>query len=204
MSTIREIVFRIHRKLDGGFITDDSKYTYRELRGYVVSGIANALKQSYLEQRNLEDFKYGDDTITTSYKTSVLTDAETGLKYVALANTTISIAGGRFTLINSVNPVGKFARIYAPIRLEERIVVANQPCIPNLTYYYKENDRAYFYGEQTTEAEVYVSDRYAIPSDDDAELNMPVEFENQVILSALQILAPTQFPQDLQNNGKPN
>lgn len=205
MANIKELTYKLWAKLDGGVhITDDSKYSYRELRGYIISGIARALRDSYFEQRNLEDYKYGDDSITTTYKTTIQTDSETGLKYVPLENKTISIAGGRFTMINSINPIGKYAKTYTPIRLEERIIVANQPCVPNVVYFYKQDGKAFFYGENPTEASVYVSDRYAIPNDDEAELTLPTEFENIVIQQALQLLLPNQVLSDRQNNGVPN
>lgn len=202
--TIRKLVFALWRKLENGNIPDDSRYSYRELKVYIVSGIANALKTSYFEQRNLEDYKYGDDSITTTYKTTIQTDSETGLKYVPLTNKTISVAGGRFTSINSINPIGKFAKNYVPIRFEEIIIVSNQPCVPNVVYFYKQDSKAFFFGTNPTEATVYVSDRYAIPNDDDAELTLPAEFENTVLQQALQIIVPAQFPSDRQNNGVPN
>ena len=203
MASTKELVYQVWMKLDGGKISDDSAYSYRQIKNYVVSGIGAALKASYFEQRNLEDYKYGDDGMTTTYKTAVLTDEETGLKYLPLQNTTISIAGNRFTSINSINPVGKFAKIYSPIRLEERLIVSLQPCVPNVTYYYKDRDRAWFYGENMDETSVYVSDRYALPNNDDADLRIPQEFENQVILGVLQILSPNMALQDNSNNGKP-
>ena len=107
---IKTLTYLLWRRVDGGIPTDDSRYTYRELKSYIVAGIASALKSSYFEQRNLEDYKYGDDSITTTYKTTIQTDSETGLKYVPLENKTISIAGGRFTNINSINPIGKYAK----------------------------------------------------------------------------------------------
>lgn len=205
MANIKELTYKLWAKLDGGVqITDDSKYSYRELRGYIVSGIARSLRDSYFEQRNLEDYKYGDDSITTTYKTTIQTDIETGLKYIPLENKTISVAGGRFTNISSINPIGKYAKNYVPIRLEERIIVANQPCVPNVVYFYKQDGKAFFYGENPTEASVYVSDRYAIPTDDEAELTLPAEFENNVLQQALQLLVPAQFNSDRQNNGVPN
>ena len=201
---IKTLTYLLSRRVDGGLITDDSRYTYRELKSYIVAGIASALKNSYFEQRNLEDYKYGDDSITTTYKTTIQTDSETGLKYVPLENKTISIAGGRFTNISSVNPIGKYAKNYVPIRLEERIIVANQPCVPNVVYFYKQDGKAFFYGETPTEYSVYVSDRYAIPTDDEAELTLPAEFENNIIQQALQLLLPNQVLSDRQNNGVPN
>ena len=201
---IKTLTYLLWRRVDGGIPTDDSRYTYRELKSYIVAGIGSALKNSYFEQRNLEDYKYGDDSITTTYKTTIQPDSETGLKYIPLVNKTISVAGGRFTNISSINPIGKYAKNYVPIRLEERIIVANQPCIPNVVYFYKQDSKAFFYGETPTEGSVYVSDRYAIPTDDEAELTLPAEFENNIIQQALQLLLPNQVLSDRQNNGVPN
>lgn len=204
MSSIKELSYRIWRRLENGSIPDDSRWTYRELKGYVISGIAKGLKDSYYEQRNIEDFKYGDDGITTSYKTTVNTDSETGLKYATLNNTTISIAGNRFTSINSINPIGKFAKTYVPIRLEERLIVSKTECVPDVVYFYKDGGKAMFFGDVEPDSQVYVSSRYAIPTDDDAELQMPEEFENAVIQSALALLMPSlNVPSDRENNGVP-
>ena len=204
MSSVREIVYRVWRILEGGNISDDSKRTYRELKGYVISGIADSLKKSYYEQRNIEDFKYGDDAITTSYKTTVATDTDTGLKYAALNNTTISIAGNRFTAINSVNPVNKFAKVYVPIRLEERLIVSKQECVPNVVYFYKDGAKAMFFGDVEPDLQVYVSSRYALPTDDDAELQLPEEFESMIIQNALALLMPSLgVKSDRENNGVP-
>lgn len=202
--TVKELVYTLWRRLENGFISDDSSYTYRELRTYIISGVALSLKQSYLEQRNLEDFKYGDDSITTTYKTSVLTDADSGLKYVTLQNETISIAGNRFTTVSSTNAVNKLSINYIPIRREELLVRKMQPCIPNVVLYYKQEGKLYFYGDKTTETSVFVSDRYAIPKSDESELTMPEEFGNQVIEGALRLIVPTRFPADRENNGVPN
>lgn len=199
-STLKEIVYRLWHKLEGhNQISDDSKYTYRELRGYVRSGIANALKNSYFEQRNLEDFKYGDDSLSASYLADVLTDSDKQLQYVELTSKTISIAGNRFTDINSANPVSAFATMYVPIRLEERFVAGLQK-VPCMNYFYKEDGRAYFYGKKVNEAQVLVTDRYSLPNDDDKELGLPEEFENQVLEQAFRLLMPV-LPADRENNG---
>lgn len=204
MSSVKEMVYRVWRRLEGSNIPDDSRYTYRELRGYIISGVAKSLRDSYYEQRNIEDFKYGDDGITTSYKTTVNTDSETGLKYATLDNTTISIAGNRFTSINSINPIGKFAKTYVPIRLEERLIVSKTECVPDVVYFYKDGGKAMFFGDVEPDSQVYVSSRYAIPTNDEAELDMSEEFESAVIQNALAILMPSlNVVSDRENNGVP-
>lgn len=202
-STAKEMVYRLWRRLEGGQIPDDTKYTYRELRGYIRSGIAKGLQDSYFQQRNLEDFKYGDDSISASYVANVLTDATKGLQYVELTSKTISIAGNRFTDINSVNPISAYAVQYIPIRLEERFIAGLQTEIPCMHYFYKENGRAYFYGKKVTEPSVLVTDRYAIPTVDDAELSLPEEFENQVLEGAFRLLMPP-LPADRAIDGVSN
>lgn len=203
MSTLKELTYRLWRRLDGGNISDDTKYTYRELVGYIKAGIADALKQSYFEQRNLEDFKYGDDSISATYKATVRYDSEKGLNYVDVKSKTISIAGNRFTSISDVNPVSRFSTMYVPIRTEEILVRRLQPQIPCVVMFYREDGKLYFYNQEVKVKEVRVSDRYAIPTDDNSEMSFPSEFENKVLQAAFMIIMNPTVQPDRANDGVP-
>jgi hypothetical protein len=200
MSSIKEIVYRVWRKVDGGNLGDDSRFTYRELKGYVVAGIAQAMRDSYFAQRNLEDFKYGDDSIAYSYLATVSTDATKGLQYVTVTGKSISIAGNRFLDINSVNPASGVATMYIPLRTEEVFINKLQTSLPCINYFYKENNKAYFIGKKVTEAQVLVTEKYSIPADDDADLTLPSEVENMAFEAAYRLLVPL-LPADRANDG---
>lgn len=200
MSSIREISYRLWRRLEGGFISDDTKWTYRELKGYVVGGIATAMRDSYFAQRNLEDFKYGDDSIAYSYPATVSTDATKGLQYVSITGKSISIAGNRFLDINSMNPASGLATMYIPLRTEEVFINSLQKSLPCITYFYKENNKAYFIGKKVNEPQVLVTEKYSIPADDDADLTLPSEVENMAFEAAYRLLVPF-IPADRANDG---
>lgn len=203
MASIKDNVYRLWRRISGGNIPDDTPYTYRELRGYVVSEIKDALRTNYLEQRNVEDFKYGDDSISYSYIANVLTDNTTGLKYVELKGSPISIAGNRFIDINSINPVAIPAINYIPVRKEEMFLLKLQNDIPCMTYFYKDNGNAYFFGSKVNESSVLVSERYSIGDDDEIDLNIPEEIENKAFERAYRLLVPLA-PADRINDGVNN
>lgn len=199
--TQKELVYTIWRKLEGSNIPDDTRWTYRELLGYVKSGLAFTLKQNYWENRNFEDFKYGDDSIAVSYKATLEADPDKGLPYVEITGSTIGVAGNRMLEINSVNPISAYAVDYIPVRYEELFVIKKQPRTPCMTYFYKENGRAYFYGKGSYDTEVMVTEKYSVPSDDEAELNMPLDFQNQVVEQAYRLIMNAQAPMDRMNDG---
>lgn len=204
MATIKEMTYRLWRRLEGSNIPDDSKWTYAELKGYIVSGITEGLKRSYYEQRNLEDFRYGDGNIAISTKQTVLTDTDSGLPYINITNKSISVAGNRFTSISSLNPISAFSKIYAPIRREEVLLVKLQPCVPNTVYFYIDSNKAFFFGDEEPESEVRLTSKYAIPTDDTVEMSFPTEFENNVLEIAFRLLLAPQVLSDRENNGVPN
>jgi len=203
MSTLKELTYRLWRRLDGGNISDDSKYTYRELVGHIKAGIADGLLASYNFQRNSEDFKYGDDSITASYKATVKYDTDKSLNYVELKAKTISVAGNRFTQISDANQVNRFSTIYVPIRREEILLRRLQPQIPCVVMFYREDGKLYFYNQEVKTKEVLISDRYSIPTDDNSDLTLPAEFENKLIQNAFILLTNPMVQPDRANDGIP-
>lgn len=203
MGSLREITYRLWRRLEGANIPDDTKYTYRELKGYVTSGYKQALKNSYLEQRNVEDFKYGDDSISFSYTAPLLNDEAKELSYIELRGKPISFAGNRFVDINSANPASIFAQDYFPVRKEEVFLIRKQNDIPCMTYFYKEDKKAYFFGKEVKEQEVHVTERYSLSDDDDSDTGLPEEIENQAFELAYRLLVPVA-PADRANDGVSN
>lgn len=204
MATIKEMVSRLWRRLDGGEPTDDSKFTYRELKGYIISGIAQSLKANYYESNNGgEEFKYGSDNISITTKQTVKLDAETGLKYIEVPTETIAVAGNRQTSITSLNPVSRYATTFVPVRNEEKSVARMQPAIPCVVLYYREDKKLFFYNNEVADTTVKLNQKYAIPNDDNAEITMPADAENGVIATAMQIMGVV-VAADKDNNGTSN
>lgn len=199
--TIKTLTFLLWRRLSGGNISDDSPYTYKELREYIVSGVLEGLKANYYEQLNSNEYRYGSDDITTTTTQQVKVDGDTGLQYIDVPLQSIKVAGNRMLSITSSNPVSVTAVRYIPIRREEVFVTNLQPPIPCVVTYYREDNKAFFFGNKVDEKSLKVNQKYTLPTDDDADLTLP-ESEGAIIERALRLLGQ-QFPADRSNDGVP-
>lgn len=199
-TTIKELVYLVWRKLSDGDIIDDSKYTYRELRVYVESAIAEALKTNFYEHRGQDETKTGDDAITISYKAKMEKDEE-GISFITLKARTVSVPGNRTLTIQAANPIAVSATKFIPMKAHEVFVASLQPQVPCVSFYYREGNKAYFINPPTRDKIVRVAQGYSIPDDDGMEIQMPVEFQNKVVQSVLQLLAPKITEPDNINNG---
>ncbi len=201
MSSIKQLTYAVWRQLSGDNISDDSPYTYKQLRIYVQAGILESLKANYYEQLNSNEYRYGADDLTTTVTQTVKTDEATGLQYVDIPNQTIKVAGNRLLSITSTNPVSSSAISYVPVRQEEVFVLKFQPPIPCVVQYYRQDGKAYFFNAKTEDKKVNVNQKYTLPTDDDADISLP-ESEGTVIERALRLLS-AQFPADRNNDGVP-
>ena len=198
---IKSLVYTLWRKLDGGEPSDDSKYNYSELKGYIRSGLKALMKLGYYNDINGDEFRYGADNLSVTTTNTIALDSVTGLKYITTTNETIVVAGNRQVNITSSNPVARFAVNYIPIRQEEVLVNRLQDQIPCVVLYYREGNRYYLFNGETKEKTVKLTERYAIPTDDTAEIVGGEDVANQVIQQALQIIMNGQVPSDKENNG---
>lgn len=201
--TIKNLIYKLWRRLSGGNIPDDSPYTYKELRGYIVGGVLETLKANYYEQLNSNEYRYGSDDITTTSTEEVKTDEATGLKYVDIPFQTIKVAGNRMLSITSPNPISTSAIRYVPVREEEVFVTNLQPPIPCVVLYYRSDNKAYFFNQKNLDKEVKINQKYALPTDDEADLILP-ESENIIIERALRLFGMLQIPSDGNNDGSAN
>lgn len=201
MSSIKTITYLLWRRIEGGDIPQTSRYTYKELREYAVSGLLESLKANYYEQLNSNEYRYGSDDITTTTTQQVKVDEVTGLQYVDVPLQTIKVAGNRMLSITSNNPVAVTAVRYVPVRREEVFVINLQPPVPCVVPYYREDNKAFFFGAKVDEKSLKVNQKYTVPTDDDAELTLP-ESEGAIIERALRLLGQ-QFASDRSNDGVP-
>ena len=207
MATLRELTFRAHRILDGGDITDDSRFRYKEVRDHVRAAVAYALKQNYFESRNDEDgYKYGDDTITKVSDVVTQEDPNTGLIYITVEGDAVSVPAANRTLsIQDPNPYSRWSKTYIPVRSEERFVGQLQPDIPCVILYERNGGRITFYNGLVEAGEpVKLLQKYTVTNDDDAELNLPVEYELQIVDSVTRLLDREIRLSDRANDGVPS
>jgi len=199
---IRTTTFALWRHLEGGDIPESSKYTYKELREYVVAAYLESLKANYYEQLNSNEYRYGASDITTTTTQEVKVDDVTGLQYIDIPLQTIKVAGNRMLSITSPNPVSTSAIQYIPVRDEEVFVAKLQPPIPCVVLYYRSDGKAYFFNQKTLDKKVKTNQKYALPTDDDAELTLP-ESEGAVLERCLRLWGQ-QYPSDRNLDGVPN
>lgn len=205
MATVKELTYSVWKILDGREPTDDSRYSYRQIRIIVLSALSDAMKRDWYEQRNTGDTIYGNDNYSSTYRDlEVMTDSENGLKYIEVPARTISIPGGRDVSITDANPVSRWSKKYIPVSSTERFSLGLQPSIPCVILYYKQDNKYWFYNGIVNENSLDVTLRYAIPDNDDVNVNMPEEFHNYVVQTAVQTLNPQLRPVDHNNDGTEN
>lgn len=206
MSSLRTLTWRCLRILSGGDVTDDSRFRYREVRDHVRASVAYALKQNYFESRNDEDgYKYGDDSITKVSELETQEDATTGLIFIELESSSISVpASNRLLTISEPNPYSKWAKKFIPVRSEERFVGQLQPDIPCVVLYERNGTRVTFYNDLVEAGTpLRIAQKYTVTEDDDAELGLPEEYELQIVDGVTRLLDREIRLSDRANDGVP-
>lgn len=205
MSSIKSLTYRVWRILEGGDIPDDSRFRYKEVRDHVRSGIKLALKENYFEHLNAGESRYGDDAMSTIHDAEISTDPNTGIKYVLDPSDSISVpASTRTTDIIDENPFSLYATTFIPVRMEEAFVASLQPNIPCSVMYARMGDRFEFFNDEVEDGKkIKIVKKYSVTKDDEAELNLPEEYELQIVSQVVQILNPEIRPSDRENNGVP-
>lgn len=206
-TTLRQLTFRLWRLLDGGDISDDSRFKYRELKGYIISGIALGLKQSAFELRNNTDTVYGSGQYGKTTIKNVQIDDE-GVAYIDLKDRSLAFGGSRNFELSSLNPLSRWAKTFVTIRKEEMFLQKMQANIPNIIQSVVEGNRILLFGNAVINGEVdqvRLTQYFIIPDieDDDSELMLPPEYENQIVDQSYQLVMREIRPEDRANDGVP-
>jgi hypothetical protein len=206
MSSLKQLTYRVWRILEGGDIPDDSRFRYKEIRDHVKSAVFSALKQNYFEQLNAGESRYGDDQLSKIYDATVEEDISTGLKYITLPGEGISVpASSRTTSIQDPNPFSVWATEYIPVRMEEAFTYKLQDDIPCVVLYTQTGNRIEFFNDEIeTGKKLKVVRKYTVTDNDDEELNLPGEYELQIVDSVTRLLDREIRLNDRQNDGVPN
>lgn len=206
MTTVRKLVYLLWRHLEGGNVPDDTRYTYRQLREHVRSGVAEAVKAAYYEQLNLQEFRYGEDSVVVTFDLPIIhDDSKYGkLPYATLPVKTIPLPGGRGVTVGERNRVSSWATQYVPVRQEEVFVGRLQPPVPCVVQFYRAGDDFIFFNGKVDARELTFTVKYALPGeDDDQEINLPEDFVNRLVSIAAQICNGQIRPTDTVNDGAP-
>lgn len=201
--TIKELTYLLWRHLEGGNIPDDSRFTYRELRAHIKGIVFRYLKANYFEGLNSDEYRYGDDGLTTLYTVKVnYNDPKHGnLPYLVLPAKPMSLPGNRNVVISEANRISKWSKRFVPVRQEEVFVGSLQPNIPDVIQYYRSGTDMVFYNGPITDKELNVTIKYSLPEDDNVDIGVLNDYQHQIIIDAVRLVSGEIKPTDINNDG---
>lgn len=204
---LKEIVYNLWRNLEGGYIPDDTRYTYGNIRVAVVSVIGDAATSLAMRLRNaIPDDPYptyvSEETVEVKY------DSVSGVNFVELKSKPLSFNGKRTYDVNpSENSFNMHALDFVPILPQEWFALKKLPRVPKIVYYIVMPGRLNFLEGVNAGDKVSVSQSFSIPTagdeltDDSAEV--PDEIAHEVSIKALTVLREQLKQSDRANDGVP-
>lgn len=207
MTTLKKLTYRVWRILEGGDIPDDSRFRYDEIKDHIRASVFTALKSNYFEGRNDEDgYKYGNDSVTVDSIVTTKHDDSMGIAYIDVEEASIAVpAVNRMLSITDLNPYSRGSKMYIPVRSEERFTGQLQPPIPGTILYERTGGKVYFYNEIIKAGcEVRLRQKYVVKDEDDSPLNLPLEYEAQIVDTVTRLLDREIRMRDISNDGSPN
>lgn len=188
---------------EGGLVTDDARLNYRVAREYVRGGVAQALKQKLLEDKNNSDDRDYLGTSVTEVK-QVKEDSDRNYLYVDLIGESIDFGGNmqKYGLAFD-NMHNRFGCMFVPLSKNQVQIHKNMKRVPNIIPYYEEGSKLVFIGGVEVGDEISVTQSNVIPDNDDAEI--PSEIGNKALELAYRTAYPhMNMPRDINNDGVPN
>lgn len=188
---------------EGGLVTDDARLNYRVAREYVRGGVAQALKQKLLEDKNNSDDRDYLGTSVTEVK-QVKEDSDRNYLYVDLIGESIDFGGNmqKYGLAFD-NMHNRFGCMFVPLSKNQVQIHKNMRRVPNIIPYYEEGSKLVFIGGVEVGDEISVTQSNVIPDNDDAEI--PSEIGNRALELAYRTAYPhMNMPRDINNDGVPN
>lgn len=197
---VRKLAEIIRVRLYGGQPSDDAPITLRQVAIEIVAEAAQAAKENFYENANVEGYNYVNDSYTTRFTgVTVLTDNTTGLKYCTLPAPVVGVPKDR-GLVNVYGGFG-FSNSFFKIAAKDVSTYTNEPTIPKSILYWLEGGKIYFYPCGLTVPSVVVVTQIGQLGDLSEELNVPAEalklIEDRVV-AKLTPMANT--PQDNTND----
>lgn len=197
--TIKQMAYLLIDKVNGGMPTDDSKINYRIAKAYILDATAYFLRKRYWEEKKNSDENYSSN-ITTK-QVDVKYDEDNEQYYVDVLGESIDTGGMSSYSISALNPTGRWALTFVPVKPEE---LFNQGLmkkrIPDTVQYYKVGDRLVFTNMASIDQKpVLLSQANLLPNSDEDALPRDIGLES--VSRAWREYMGKDSNQDRDNNG---
>lgn len=202
-TTIRKLSYLLMEIPEGGLHTDDARLNYRVAREYVRNGLAAAMRQKLLEDKNnTEDRNYLG--ISSTETKTVKEDPEKNYLYVDTLGESIDFGGNMQKYGLSFGSLhNRFGCMFVPLTRNQVQIHKNMRRVPNIITYYEDGDKLVLVGGVSEGDEISVTQSNVIPNNDDAEI--PSDVGSRALENAYRSAYPHIVMQrDINNDGVPN
>lgn len=188
---------------EGGLQTDDARMNYRVAKEFIKAGLAQAMRQKLIEDKNnSEDRNYLGNSVTEIKE--VKEDEDRMYLYVDTIGESIDFGGNMQKYgLSFVNLHNRFGCMFVPITSNQIQVHKNMRRVPNIIPYYEDGDKLVFIGGVEEGDEISITQRNVIPNDDDTEI--PSDLGSRALDIAYRLAYPlVSVNRDNNNDGVPN
>jgi hypothetical protein len=187
-----------------GVRSDDSQYSLRHIASMIAQEVAFMARKNAFENGNNGDTAYINDTFISTFKNiAVSTDAVSGDKYAALPAIPTALPNNQE--IVSVSLGKKTNKTFIPMKNKDRFAQSFLPCIRGTVFYYIEDGKLFFDNPENFQFNnLTIKMAGAVPGGNilDAQLNIPKNYETEIIDKVLQrLLAVSRLGRDNTNDG---
>lgn len=187
-----------------GIRNDDSQYSLRHIASMVAQEVAFMARKNAFENGNAGEIAYINDSFISTYKNvAVAVDPVSLEKYSVLPAVPTALPNNQEIVSVSLNK--KTNKTFIPMRNKDRFSQSFLPNIKGVVFYYIEAGRIYFDNPcnyQFTALTIKMAG--ALPSGNilDAQLNIPKNYETEIIDKVLQrLLTTSRLGTDYTNDG---
>jgi len=187
-----------------GIRNDDSQYSLKHIATMVAQEVAVLARKNAFENSQNGDVTYMNDMFISTYTSvPVLTDNVSTYKYCVLPAVPAALPNNQEIVSVSLNT--KTNKTFLPIKNKDRFTQAFLCPIKGVVYYYIESGKLFFDNPENFQfTSLTIKLAGALPSGNilDAQLNIPKNYESEIIDKVLQrLLAVSRLGQDLTNDG---
>lgn len=187
-----------------GIRSDDSQYSLKHIASMVAQEVALMARKNAFENSNNGDVTYINDQFITTYQSvPVLTDSVSTYKYCVLPAVPTALPNNQEIVSVSLNT--RTNKTFLPIKNKDRFTQAFLRPIKGVIYYYIESGKLFFDNPDNFQfTALTLKMAGSVPDGNilDAQLNIPKNYESEIIDKVLQrLLNVARLGQDLTNDG---
>lgn len=204
---LKDIIYTLWRNLEGGFIPDDTRFTYKSIRTVVLGCIGDAALDLAFKLRNADP----DDPYPryyNEYESEVKFDPQGNCFYSEIKGKSLTFDGNRsFDITLAEDYMHRFAVDLVPTNSREWFLLKKLPPVPKVVYYLIGTNRVIFTADMSEIGSVKISQGFSVPTegneDEDVSVIVPDEIGRAVLINALNILNANVRQSDRANDGVP-